>query len=27
LREQKATFAEPFDRFSFTKFDGSRVEV
>jgi hypothetical protein len=27
LREQKATFAEPFDGFSFTRFDGSKVTV
>ena len=27
LREQKATFREPFDAFSFTRFDGSRVTV
>jgi hypothetical protein len=27
LREQKATFAEPFDGFSFTKFDGSKFQV
>jgi hypothetical protein len=27
LREQKATFAEPFDGFAFTRFDGSKVKV
>ena len=27
LREQKATFREPFDAFSFTRFDGSKVTV
>ena len=27
LREQKATFAEPFDGFTFTRFDGSKVKV
>lgn len=27
LREQRATFREPFDGFSFTRFDGSRVTV
>jgi hypothetical protein len=27
LREQKATFREPFDAFSFTRFDGTRVTV
>ncbi|HZY17777.1 MAG TPA: twin-arginine translocation pathway signal protein [Ramlibacter sp.] len=27
LREQKATFREPFDGFSFTRFDGTRVSI
>jgi hypothetical protein len=27
LREQKATFREPFDSFSFTRFDGTRVTI
>ena len=27
LREQRATFAEPFDGFTFTRFDGSRITV
>jgi len=27
LREQRATFREPFDGFSFTRFDGTRVTV
>lgn len=27
LREQKATFAEPFEGFSFTRFDGTRVAI
>ena len=27
LREQKATFAEPFEGFSFTRFDGTRVTI
>ena len=27
LREQKATFAEPFEGFTFTKFDGSKIKV
>jgi hypothetical protein len=27
LRDQKATFREPFDAFSFTRFDGSRVTI
>ncbi len=27
LREQKATFAEPFDGFAFTKFDGTTVAI
>ena len=27
LREQKATFAEPFEGFAFTRFDGSKVTI
>ena len=27
LREQKATFAEPFEGFSFTRFDGTRITI
>jgi hypothetical protein len=27
LREQKATFREPFEGFSFTRFDGTRVSI
>lgn len=27
LREQKATFAEPFDGFTFTKYDGSKITI